>query len=184
MLLGALWWPRGPKQPLSLLMGPALGLPIRRLPWRVPGHFTLLASGECPCTYCKSLWIRASAKCKCYICKCNLLWIVKRWITISALLIQFKNSPGSETRFVVTRWFVVCTTLTGGWASERFTRSIPLGLSLAFCAWRTPPCTQQRNRTCPWCTQAQTILKHTHSNVQQWLLTVPGSRIPAVPMLS
>ena len=24
-------------------------------------HFTLLASGECPCTYCKSLWIRASA---------------------------------------------------------------------------------------------------------------------------
>ena len=25
-------------------------------------HFTLLASGECNCTYCKSLWIRASAK--------------------------------------------------------------------------------------------------------------------------
>ena len=29
-------------------------------PWA--RHFTLLASGECPCTYCKSLWIRASAK--------------------------------------------------------------------------------------------------------------------------
>ena len=25
-------------------------------------HFTLLASGECLCTYCKSLWIRTSAK--------------------------------------------------------------------------------------------------------------------------
>ena len=29
-------------------------------PWA--RHFTLLASGECPCTYCKSLWIKASAK--------------------------------------------------------------------------------------------------------------------------
>ena len=29
-------------------------------PWA--RHFTLLASRECPCTYCKSLWIRASAK--------------------------------------------------------------------------------------------------------------------------
>ena len=29
-------------------------------PWA--RHFTLLASGECPCTYCKSLWIRVSAK--------------------------------------------------------------------------------------------------------------------------
>ena len=29
-------------------------------PWA--RHFTLLALGECPCTYCKSLWIRASAK--------------------------------------------------------------------------------------------------------------------------
>ena len=31
-------------------------------PWA--RHFTLLASegGECPCTYCKSLWIRPSAK--------------------------------------------------------------------------------------------------------------------------
>ena len=26
------------------------------------GNFTLLAWGECPCTYCESLWIRASAK--------------------------------------------------------------------------------------------------------------------------
>ena len=25
-------------------------------------HFTLLASGGCPCTYCKSLWIRVYAK--------------------------------------------------------------------------------------------------------------------------
>ena len=29
-------------------------------PWA--RHFTLLSSGECPCTYCTSLWIRASAK--------------------------------------------------------------------------------------------------------------------------
>ena len=29
-------------------------------PWA--RHFTLLFSGERPCTYCKSLWIRASAK--------------------------------------------------------------------------------------------------------------------------
>ena len=29
-----------------------------------PLHPTCLG-GECPCTYCKSLWIRASAKCKC-----------------------------------------------------------------------------------------------------------------------
>ena len=29
-------------------------------PWA--RHFNLLAPGECPCTYCKSLWIRASAK--------------------------------------------------------------------------------------------------------------------------
>ena len=29
-------------------------------PWA--RHFTLLASGECPCTYCKSLWMRASSK--------------------------------------------------------------------------------------------------------------------------
>ena len=33
---------------------------ITLCPWA--RHFTLLASGECPCTYCKSLWIRASAK--------------------------------------------------------------------------------------------------------------------------
>ena len=26
-----------------------------------------LPRGECPCTYCKSLWIRASAKCVCEI---------------------------------------------------------------------------------------------------------------------
>ena len=32
-------------------------------PWA--RHFTLLALGECPCTYCKSLCVRASAKCKC-----------------------------------------------------------------------------------------------------------------------
>ena len=32
-------------------------------PWA--RHFNLLASGECPCTYCKSVRIRASAKCKC-----------------------------------------------------------------------------------------------------------------------
>ena len=25
-------------------------------------HFTLLASGECPCTYCKLLWVRMFAK--------------------------------------------------------------------------------------------------------------------------
>ena len=30
--------------------------------WRCPRHFTLLASGECPCTYCKLLWKRVSAK--------------------------------------------------------------------------------------------------------------------------
>ena len=42
--------------------------------WLVPNevvwlarHFTLLALGECPCTCCKSLWIRASAK---FTCKC------------------------------------------------------------------------------------------------------------------
>ena len=29
-------------------------------PWA--RHFTLLASGKCPCTYCKSLWIKVSAK--------------------------------------------------------------------------------------------------------------------------
>ena len=29
-------------------------------PWA--RHFTLLVSGVCPCIYCKSLWIRASAK--------------------------------------------------------------------------------------------------------------------------
>ena len=29
-------------------------------PWA--RQFTLLASGECPCTNCKSIWIRASAK--------------------------------------------------------------------------------------------------------------------------
>ena len=29
-------------------------------PWA--RHFPLLASGECPCTYCMSLWIRASAE--------------------------------------------------------------------------------------------------------------------------
>ena len=29
-------------------------------PWA--RHLTLLASGECPCTYCNSLWIRVSAK--------------------------------------------------------------------------------------------------------------------------
>ena len=29
-------------------------------PWA--RHFTLLVSVECPCTYCKSLWIRVSAE--------------------------------------------------------------------------------------------------------------------------
>ena len=29
------------------------------------GTSPYLPRGECPCTYCKSLWIRASAKCKC-----------------------------------------------------------------------------------------------------------------------
>ena len=30
-------------------------------------HLALLATGDCPCTYCKSVWIRASVKCKCKI---------------------------------------------------------------------------------------------------------------------
>ena len=29
------------------------------------GTSPYLPRGECPCTYCKSLWIRVSAKCKC-----------------------------------------------------------------------------------------------------------------------
>ena len=42
-------------------------------PWA--RHFTLLASGECLCTYCKSLWMRASAKMT--NDKCKILMILK-----------------------------------------------------------------------------------------------------------
>ena len=43
--------------------GSILGSEKMTVPWA--RRFTLLASGECPCTYRKSRWIRVSAKCKC-----------------------------------------------------------------------------------------------------------------------
>ena len=58
------------------LSGEGVGLVIRRLLVRFPDRAKwrcvlgqdaspYLPQGECPCTYCKWLWIRASAKCKC-----------------------------------------------------------------------------------------------------------------------
>ena len=74
-------------------------------PWA--RHFTHLPRGECPCTYYKLLWIRASAKCKCKY--------VRHWYSdnvmraIGFVSSVFNNhiandkSPHSTGRFIITR---------------------------------------------------------------------------------
>ena len=98
LFLTSLWAQKQRSVRVGWLSGQGIGLPIRRLPVRFQlcqmtlcpwaRHFTLLASGECPCTYCKSLWIRASVKCKCVLL-CTQRWC---WSHVSPSL------PGSSWR--------------------------------------------------------------------------------------
>ena len=63
---------------------------ITLCPWA--RHFTLLASGACPCTYCKSQWIRSLlnvTKCKCGSFKLSF-WAMTLLTYCMVFLISFR----------------------------------------------------------------------------------------------
>ena len=67
----------------------------------IPGHAKVLHPtclvGVCPCTYCKSLWIRVSAKCKCKLVlvgshlvqiRVNVVCRAVLWRRVALLVVQ------------------------------------------------------------------------------------------------